>query len=213
MSSPLMVAIATTPPVLSTLRNDPAPGKKELPALNQAKKIIENYLFAEGDDRTINEIIIDTFNKINAGDMKKYEEFTKVHTDRQEAIKDLSQLKNLLQTLVENSVVDLDGSFFVAKSSPMWADGISTATVRQAMEFYRIQYPELGLPMPPVTVGQLGNYSEVLSSVLINVLAVASQKDMFDLQQHMQHMHAMLDLQSALLKSLGDVTRVAIKGM
>lgn len=213
MSSPLMVAIATTPPVLSTLRKDQAPDNKELPALNHAKKIIENYLFAEGDDRTINEIIIDTFNKINAGDLKKYEEFSKVHTDRQEAIKDLSQLKNLLQTQVENSAVDLDGIFSVAKSSPMWADGIRNATVRQAMEYYRTEYPDLGLPMPPVTMGQLGNYSEVLSSVLTNVLAVASQKDMFDLQEHMQHMHAMLDLQSALLKALGDVTVVAIKGM
>lgn len=217
MSLTPTVAVSTAPSIIFNPRNDQAPIENERPRPNpglaQAKKMIEVHLAASGDDRTMNQLITDTFEKLNIADLKKFDEFKAVQQNRAAALRDLSELKNLIQTQLKDDEFNLEASFFVSENSPMWADGIHTATLRQTMHYYQTEYPDLGFPPPPDSLRQLGNYSEILSSTLTNVLSVASQQDLTDLQQQMQHMHAMRDLQSALLKSMGDVNAVSIRGI
>lgn len=195
--------------------------QNRLETLNEAgnQKLLELHnlivtaLYEAEDKRTISEMIRDTFEVINQRETKKLEEFQVRQTDRQGAIEDISQLHGVVLTQQQDGKMDLSAPFTLAEYSPMRIDGWSNPTVSEVMTYYRDNHKELGLPSPPANISRLESYAKTLSTALAGVLTTASQQSLFDLQEQLQHMHAMRDLQSALTKSVGDVWGTTIKGM
>jgi hypothetical protein len=181
--------------------------------LNELHGLITATLAADGDDRPLNEIINATFEKINKRDTDVLNDRIARQAERQGAIADITGLQNVLYAQDTVGAFDPSESFTLSNDSPMRTDGWTSPTAQDVMEYYRDTYKDLGLTSPPKNGGQLKPYLERLKTAVAGILTPAAQQTLFDLQEHVQHMHAMRDLQSALFKSVGDAWGSVIKGM